>query len=78
MIGDPLHLVIISGLSGAGKTHALKCFEDLGYFCVDNLPPALLPKFAELCLQQGGEIKHVALGIDLRERGFFRDCFDNL
>ncbi|MBM4124413.1 MAG: RNase adapter RapZ [Nitrospira sp.] len=73
-----LHLVIISGLSGSGKTHAIKCFEDLGFFCVDNLPPALLPKFAELCLQQGGEIRHVALGIDIRERGFFGDFFANL
>lgn len=73
-----LHLVIISGLSGSGKTHAIKCFEDLGFFCVDNLPPALLPKFAELCLQQGGEIRNVALGIDIRERGFFGDFFANL
>ncbi len=69
-----LSLVIISGLSGAGKTLALKCFEDSGYFCVDNLPPALLPIFAELCSRQGEEIKKVALGIDLRERGFFADA----
>ncbi|TAJ22226.1 MAG: RNase adapter RapZ [Nitrospirae bacterium] len=73
-----LHLVIISGLSGSGKTHAIKCFEDLGFFCVDNLPPALLPKFTELCLQQGGDIRNVALGIDIRERGFFGDFFANL
>lgn len=56
----------------------LKCFEDMGYFCVDNLPPALLPTFAELCLQQGGEVKKVALGIDIRERGFFGDFIANL
>ncbi len=72
-----LHLVIVSGLSGSGKTYMLKCFEDLGYFCVDNLPPALLPTFAELCLQQGGEVKKVALGIDIRERGFFGDFIAN-
>lgn len=72
------HLVIISGLSGSGKTHAIKCFEDLGFFCVDNLPPALLPKFAELCLQREGEVRHVALGIDIRERGFLADFFSNL
>jgi UPF0042 nucleotide-binding protein len=65
--------VVITGLSGAGKSHALKCFEDVGYFCVDNLPPALLPTFVELCHQQGGEIKNVALGIDIRERVFFAD-----
>ncbi len=71
-------LVIISGLSGAGKSLALKYFEDAGYFCVDNLPSALLPIFAELCSQQGEEIKRVALGIDLRERGFFADLIGNL
>ena len=68
-----LNLVVISGLSGSGKSHALKAFEDAGYFCVDNLPPALLPTFVELCNQQGGEIKNVALGIDIRERVFFGD-----
>ena len=73
-----LRLVIISGLSGSGKTYALKCLEDLGFFCVDNLPPALLPKFAELCLQRGREVLNVALGIDVRERGFFGDLFSNL
>lgn len=68
-----LNLVVISGLSGSGKSHALKAFEDAGYFCVDNLPPALLPTFVELCHQQGGEITNVALGIDIRERVFFGD-----
>ncbi len=68
-----LKLVVISGLSGSGKTHALKSFEDAGYFCIDNLPPPLLPTFVELCNQQGGEIKSVALGIDARERVFFSD-----
>lgn len=47
--------VIVSGLSGAGKSTAVRVLEDMGYFCVDNLPPALLPKFAELCLQ--GKVK---------------------
>jgi UPF0042 nucleotide-binding protein len=68
-----LHLVVVSGLSGSGKSHALKCLEDCGYFCVDNLPPALIPTFVDLCNQQGGEIRNVALGIDIRERVFFTD-----
>jgi UPF0042 nucleotide-binding protein len=68
-----LNLVIVSGLSGSGKSHALKCFEDSGYFCVDNLPPPLVPTFVDLCTQQSGEIKNVALGIDIRERVFFSD-----
>ncbi len=65
-------------MSGSGKTHAIKCLEDLGCFCVDNLPPSLLPKFAELCVQRDGEVKNVALGIDIRERGFLSDLFSNL
>ena len=73
-----LKLVVISGLSGSGKSHALKCFEDVGYFCIDNLPPALLPTFVELCHQQGGEIKYVALGIDVRERVFFSNLVEIL
>lgn len=68
-----LNLVIISGLSGSGKTYALKAFEDAGYFCIDNLPPALLPTFVDLCNQQNSEIASVALGIDIRERAFFSD-----
>ena len=68
-----LNLIIISGLSGSGKSHALKAFEDAGYFCIDNLPPALLPTFVELCNQQNGEIANVALGVDVRERIFFSD-----
>ncbi len=71
-------LVIVSGASGSGKTQALKCLEDLGFFCVDNLPPALFPKFAELCAQRSGDVRDVALGIDIRERGFFADFFDKL
>lgn len=68
-----LNLVIISGLSGSGKSYALKAFEDAGYFCIDNLPPALLPTFVGLCDQQHDEIANVALGIDIRERVFFSD-----
>ncbi|MDH5640780.1 MAG: RNase adapter RapZ [Nitrospira sp.] len=66
-----LSLVIVSGLSGSGKSLALKSLEDAGYFCVDNLPPALLLTFVELCNQQKGEIANVALGVDIRERVFF-------
>ena len=47
-----MRFVIISGVSGAGKSQVVKYLEDLGYFCVDNLPPALLPKFAEICSKQ--------------------------
>ncbi len=63
--------VIITGLSGAGKSTALRVFEDLGFFCVDNLPPALLPTFADLCLHSDEKIRRVALGIDIRGGEFF-------
>lgn len=62
--------IIISGLSGSGKVAAVKCFEDLGYFCVDNLPSKLLPTFVELCTKKGEEINRVAVILDIRERGF--------
>lgn len=66
-----LQLVIVTGLSGAGKTQAVRCLEDLGFFCVDNLPPTLIPKFAELVSQSGGKIKKIALVIDIRGGEFF-------
>jgi RNase adapter protein RapZ len=64
-------LVIITGMSGAGKTIAVQSLEDLGFFCVDNLPPILIPKFAELIQQSNGKIGKVALVIDMRGREFF-------
>jgi len=64
---DTLRLVIITGLSGAGKSYAIKCFEDMGYFCVDNLPTTLIPTFAELCVQSTRKIRRIALGVDVRE-----------
>lgn len=70
----PLHdlqFLLITGLSGAGKTETVRILEDMGFFCVDNLPPALIPKFAELCAQSEGKIKHIALVCDIRGRGFF-------
>ncbi|NLG33469.1 MAG: RNase adapter RapZ [Syntrophomonadaceae bacterium] len=66
-----LHILIITGLSGAGKTQAINCLEDIGYYCVDNLPPALIPKFVELSLQSEGRINKVALVIDIRGGDFF-------
>src|SRR3990170_6365679 len=73
-----IQFVIITGLSGAGKSNAMKVFEDLGFFCVDNLPPALVPKFAELCLSSDGRIRRAALSIDVRGGEFFDDLFTSL
>lgn len=71
MSGEELRLVIITGLSGAGKTQALQSLEDMGFFCVDNLPPGLLSKFVELCVQSHGKIKKAAVVCDLRGGEFF-------
>jgi RNase adapter protein RapZ len=73
---DAIRLVLITGLSGAGKSHALNCFEDLGYYCVDNMPPTLIPKFADLFMQS--ENKKVALVCDMRGAAFFKDLFEAL
>ncbi|MFC4557484.1 RNase adapter RapZ [Virgibacillus kekensis] len=71
-------LVVITGMSGAGKTVAVQSFEDLGYYCVDNLPPALLPKFLELMRDSTNNIHKVALVMDLRGREFFESLFEAL
>ena len=60
-------LVILTGLSGSGKSTVLKTFEDLGFYCVDNLPVDLIPTFSELHMQAGGEIERAALLVDARE-----------
>lgn len=68
---NELQIVIITGMSGAGKTVAIQSFEDLGFFCVDNLPPSLLPKFLELMRESKNKMNKVALVMDLRGREFF-------
>lgn len=70
--------VILTGMSGAGKSSVLKFFEDIGYFCVDNLPPSLISKFIELCDKPATEIEKVAIGIDIRGGKLFDDFFTYL
>ncbi|KXA44463.1 RNase adapter RapZ [Staphylococcus simulans] len=65
-------LLVVTGMSGAGKSVVLQSLEDLGYFCVDNLPPILLPKFVELMEQGTPSLQKVAIAIDLRGREFFK------
>jgi UPF0042 nucleotide-binding protein len=68
-----LHLVVLTGLSGAGRSTAAKCLEDLGWFVVDNLPPALLDTMVELGTRSGGAIAKIAAVVDVRSRGFSSD-----
>lgn len=64
-------LIILTGMSGAGKSVAIEALEDMNYFCIDNLPPVLLPKIAELMETTDGKMDYVGLGIDLRGKQFF-------
>jgi len=68
-----VHVVVVTGLSGSGKSTAIKAFEDLHYFCIDNLPVPLLPDFLALCEKDMPDISRIALGIDIRERKFLDD-----
>ena len=62
--------IVLTGLSGSGKSQAIRALEDLGYFCVDNLPTTLIPTLAKLSLRAGGDIEKVAIVVDVREGGF--------
>jgi len=68
-----IKIVVLTGLSGSGKSTAIRALEDLGFFCVDNLPPVLLPKFIELCKASSGEISRVAMVMDVRGRAFMKE-----
>ena len=73
-----MRFVIVTGMSGAGKTMALKFLEDIGFFCVDNLPPTLISKFAEICLRAESGMDKVALGIDIRGGELLKDLLPEL
>lgn len=73
-----MKFTIITGMSGAGKSQVVKYMEDLGYYCVDNMPPMLLQKFAELCDQSQGAFEKVAIVMDIRGGEFFDDLVSNL
>ena len=77
-VPDAPRIIILTGLSGAGKSWAIKCFEDLGYYCVDNLPAMLIPRFAELCAHSTRPIARIALGVDIREREYLHAIVDVL
>lgn len=72
MLEKQIHLVIVTGMSGAGKTVAIQSFEDLGYFTIDNIPPTLVPKFLKL-LETAKDIDKLALVVDMRSRSFFAE-----
>ncbi len=73
-----MEFLVITGMSGAGKSQAMKVMEDMSYYCMDNLPPQLLPKFAELCAESKKIIEKVAVVVDIRGREFFKSLFNSL
>jgi len=78
MTDSETKLIIITGMSGAGKTVAIQSFEDLGYYCVDNMPPTLIPKFLDLMKDSTNNIRKVALVVDLRSQEFFNVLYEFL
>jgi len=75
---NDVELIVITGLSGAGRTQAMQSLEDQGFFCVDNLPPSFLVKFAELCAQSRGKVSKAAIVCDLRGGEFFSSLIEAL
>lgn len=73
-----MEFVIITGMSGAGKSQAVKALEDMNYYCMDNMPPTLLPNFAELCKSSSKDVNKVAVVADIRGGIFFKDLFNSL
>ena len=61
-----MQFVIVTGLSGSGKSGAINVLEDIGFYCIDNMPPQLINKFAEICTQSDGKIERVAIVTDIR------------
>lgn len=73
-----MQFVIITGMSGSGKSNAVNVLEDIGYYCVDNMPPELIPKFANICSQSDGKIDKVAFVVDIRGGDLFLKLQDTV
>ena len=73
-----MEMVIVTGMSGAGKSWAIDVFEDIGYYCIDNMPPFLIPKFAELSAQSDGVVSKIAMVVDIRGGSHFNSFIDVL
>ena len=73
-----MDLLIVTGLSGAGKSRAIDALEDIGFYCVDNMPPKLISKVAEICLAADSKFKRVAIVTDMRGGDLFYGLFEEL
>lgn len=73
-----MEFLIVTGMSGSGKTNVMHFLEDMGYYCVDNLPPQLISKFADICAQTGKNVEKVAIAVDIRVGDLINHISDNL
>lgn len=73
-----MQFVIVTGMSGSGKTGTMKVLEDIGFYCIDNMPPQLIGKFAEICSQSDGKIERVAIAADIRGGDLFFQLYDTI
>ena len=73
-----MDFIIVTGLSGSGKSSVINVLEDIGYYCIDNIPPELIPKFADICAQSEGRIEHVAIVTDIRGGNLFLKLKDTI
>lgn len=73
-----MEFVMITGMSGSGKSRAIAAMEDIGYYCVDNLPPKMVKSFTDLCLQASGKVDKVAIVVDARSSEIFGDIFEGI
>ena len=71
-----MQLIIITGMSGSGKSTAMKVLEDIGYYCIDNLPPQFIPNFADVCNRTGGSLNKVAIAVDIRTGDMFSEIHE--
>lgn len=76
--GDILQFVIVTGLSGSGKSGAVNVLEDIGYYCIDNMPPELIPKFADICSKSDTNIENIAIVTDIRGGDMFLKLKDTV
>jgi len=73
-----MQLIIITGMSGSGKSTAMKVLEDIGFYCIDNLPPQFIPNFVDVCTRTGGSLNKVAIAVDIRTGDMFSEIYEVL
>lgn len=72
-----MQFIIVTGMSGSGKSCAMNVLEDIGFYCIDNIPPQLLTKFADICMHSKGRLERVAVAVDIRSGDLFSEIFEN-